>query len=132
MGIHSTKSPHIHMLIFFAEQSGKATLNKYANRIIQILNDHPMVSQAGLSPIDVRKFENDGNKDLNEQILNIINYNRKARLGDDREIMVLPYQDIMLSNDNETLKQRLKKSSATIRTHLNDKSKHHLYYSKAV
>lgn len=131
-GFFSSKAPHIHMLVFFAERSGEAVLTEYEVKIVEFLKNSPGISQKGTSPIQVTKFDNRGYKPLNEQLLNVLNYNRKSRLGDDRKVMVLPYYDIMASNKNDLLKDRLEKSAGIVRTNLNDPSKHHFYYSKAV
>lgn len=130
MGFFSKKDPHIHMLVFFAERNGEAVFNEYEVKIVEFLKNSPRVSQKGMSPIQITKFDNRGYKTLNEQLLNVLNYNRKSRLGDDRTVMVLPYYDIMASNKNEPLKMRLEKSADIICTNLNDQSNHHLYYSK--
>jgi len=132
MGVCSTKDPHIHMLVFFAERNGAAAFNEYEVKIVEFLKNNSKVSQKGTSPIQVTKFDNRGYKSLNEQLLNVLNYNRKSRLGDDRRVMVLPYYDIMASNKNDLLKDRLEKSAGIVLTNLNDQSKHHFYYSKAV
>lgn len=132
MGVCSSNDPHIHMLVFFAQRSGEAAFNEYEVKIIEFLKNNSRVSQKGTSPIQVTKFDNWGYKPLNEQLLNVLNYNRKSRLGDDRKVMVLPYCDIIASDKNDPLKDRLVKSADIVRTNLNKPNQHHLYFSKAV
>jgi len=132
MGVCSSNDPHIHMLVFFAQRSGEAVFNEYELKIIEFLKNNSRVSQKGTSPIQVTKFDNRGYKPLNEQLLNVLNYNRKSRLGDDRKVMVLPYCDIIASDKNDPLKDRLVKSADIVRANLNKPNQHHLYFSKAV
>lgn len=132
MGVFSSKDPHIHMLVFFAQRSGEAVFNEYEAKIVEFLRNSPRVSQKGTSPIQVTKFDNRGYKPLNDQLLNVLNYNRKSRLGDDRIVMVLPYHDIMASNENDPLKDRLEKIAGIVCANLTNPNMHHLYFSKAV
>jgi len=120
------------MLVFFAQRNGEAAFNEYEAQIVEFLKNHPRVSQKGASPIQVTKFDNWGYKPLNEQLLNILNYNRKSRLGDDRNVMVLPYYEIITSNKNDLLKDRLEKSAGIVCANLTNQNMHHLYFSKAV
>lgn len=137
-GRYTTHNPHIHMLAVAGQPLAAGQLETLINQLYSFLNKHPDVNKSFKNPIKITAFEVRPKHPIIEQFRNIIDYNRKGRLGDDREFaLVLPYHDIMdnktASNDNlEPLKKKLENRSESIRKDFGDVKQLHKYYSKAV
>jgi len=133
-GVYSTRSPHIHALAVLGRAVSERDFLRIQTLITEYLkNNNFIVSNS----VYITRFtiydKNKTNKDTTEQLLNVIDYNRKQRLGDDRNVIVLPYHDIMSENDNEKnvkLKELLSYKTNKISSEINDKNKRHLYFSR--
>lgn len=133
-GIISNKSPHIHILAVLGQPLAESQLTDVIKKLNEFLIKHPNLNRTFKNPIVIDVFKIKTNASLRDQYLNIIDYNRKSRLGNDSEVLVLPYQDIIISDNDlfEKIKKVLLERTKSITKDLNDNSQLHKYFSKAV
>lgn len=101
----SNRSPHIHAVIYLAKQDTVGVIDMLES----FLKGHDLISNSTKNPIKITIFENWFGMSLNDQSINIINYNRKARMDDDyyRKNLVLPYDDIIVDQSKKLTIDRL-------------------------
>lgn len=129
-GNYTNRDPHIHALAVLGQLVSHGDCIKIMDKIKCYLEDHPNVDRRS---VYITMFENRSKSSIVYQLLNIIDYNRKKLLGDDRPVLILPHNEIMgADNDNQStiMKTRLEKNIESISNDFKDKTKHHLYFSK--
>jgi hypothetical protein len=136
-GLYTTRDPHIHAVAVLGQPISERDCLVMIQAISDFLNSNHFVKTHS---VHIKQFEIFKKKKTNKadetstyQMLNLIDYNRKKRLGDDREVIVLPYQDIMYEPDNDNsikLKDHCYARSNQILTEIQDPQKQHRYFSK--
>ncbi|HFF3720371.1 TPA: hypothetical protein ACGCM7_005456 [Klebsiella pneumoniae] len=124
------KLPHTHSLIFFPKESAEGVSENYISRLSYFLSENKHVDKKVKNCFFMRKFYNDDEFEIHDQITNVINYNRKSRISDERELIVLPYMDVITSSYNEITKNKIVNDANKIINELVDQEKRHKYYSK--
>ncbi len=131
-GILSNKLPHAHILLFFPQENSEGDKRAYIKEISRFLENNNYLDRSIKDCIQISSFENKAGEGLHHQMTNVINYSRKARMSDEREVMVLPYREIIESDCFERIKNKMVESAELIRKNLCDNGMRHLFYSKRV
>lgn len=126
------KLPHTHSLIFFPKESAEGVSEDYILRLLDFLNNNIHIDKSFKKSVLLRRFYNNDEMEMHDQIINCINYNRKARLSDESDFIILPYMEIVSSKYGDVIMEKTCDVAKSTLKIISDPTERHKIYSNRI